>query len=257
MRVLIVEDDEDLNRAYTLAAKESPHVAEVMSVVNVKEALFTIEKFGQVDLIFLDHSLGAGSFGIELLEDLNRNGSIVPYFVTISAYTDLGPRYNDFSHRQIGYIDKNHIREIQREIVNKINLCASEIKRTKSKIEVPNFNILLKQGGTGRKYTLPATDVAYFRCEAENIYWYDRIHGEMVMGGFRSLSALEGIIAPYGCFCKINQTTLINIKFINYVEEQVLVLIPAGNNMPYHKNLSRIVTEPNRSRLQSLMNGGR
>jgi DNA-binding NtrC family response regulator len=92
-KVLIVEDDKDLNNAYTIILKKAGHTVE--SALNGKIALGSVKKF-KPDLILLDLLMPIMG-GLEFLQNYNldsHNGVKVLIFTNMENSPEVNEAYS-------------------------------------------------------------------------------------------------------------------------------------------------------------------
>lgn len=92
-KILVVEDDKDLNNAYMIILKKSGHTVE--SALNGKIALSAVKKF-QPDLILLDLLMPIMG-GLEFLQNYNldaHNGVKVLIFTNMENSPEVNEAYN-------------------------------------------------------------------------------------------------------------------------------------------------------------------
>lgn len=99
--ILIVEDDTDLRSAYVLILESEGY--SVTSAANGKEALETIEKNGDPDIIFLDLRMPVMD-GIAFLKQYmptDHPGTEIVVFSNYDASTEVDEAYELGAHRYI------------------------------------------------------------------------------------------------------------------------------------------------------------
>lgn len=100
LNILIVEDDEDLNKAYQMIISSDGH--HVSSAYDGKQALDEIEKSGDPDIIFLDLRMPVLD-GIGFLEayGADKHDATIVVFSNYDAQDEVDKAYELGAHRYV------------------------------------------------------------------------------------------------------------------------------------------------------------
>lgn len=122
MNILIVEDDEDLNKAYTMIISSAGH--QVSSAYDGKQALKALKDGSQPDIIFLDLRMPVMD-GIGFLKEYDSEASdaTVVVFSNYDAQDEVDEAFSLGAHR---YVLK--ARAAPKELLRIIDDIASEKK---------------------------------------------------------------------------------------------------------------------------------
>jgi CheY-like chemotaxis protein len=122
MNILIVEDDEDLNKAYTMIISSAGH--QVSSAYDGQQALKTLANGSQPDIIFLDLRMPVMD-GIGFLKqyDTEKSDATIVVFSNYDAQDEVDEAFSLGAHR---YVLK--ARAAPKELLRIIGDIASERK---------------------------------------------------------------------------------------------------------------------------------
>lgn len=100
LSILIVEDDEDLNKAYQMIISTAGHT--VTSAYNGRQALDMIDANAEPDIIFLDLRMPVMD-GIEFLKEYNpeKRSSTVVVFSNYDAQQEVDDAFRLGAHRYV------------------------------------------------------------------------------------------------------------------------------------------------------------
>ncbi len=101
VRILVVEDDIDLNGAYNMILSSAGY--DVTSVFNGKEALADLEKNGDPKIMFLDLRMPVMD-GIEFLKEYDapkHSGTTIIVFSNYDAQKEVDHAYDLGAHRYV------------------------------------------------------------------------------------------------------------------------------------------------------------
>lgn len=115
MKFLVVDDHALTREGVRLALSTLGNQVSVLDASNVEEALASIERHTDIDLVLLDLGLpGAG--GLSLLNDLRRDQNTVPV-VVISAADDRGHVIKALDCGALGFIPKSSSVEVMLQAI--------------------------------------------------------------------------------------------------------------------------------------------